>query len=61
MTDLELLTVSMDWYVGLKIRTPGVPNEKPTVALSEKVALRNTDVLTPPGAIVKVFTESGSH
>ncbi len=29
--------------------------------LSGKVVLPNTDVSTPPGAIVKVFTESGSR
>ncbi len=36
-------------------------NEKSTCALSGKTVLWNTDVSTPPGAIVKVFTESGGR
>ncbi len=47
--------------INLKIRVPGVPNEKPTLALSEKVGFGYTDVSTPPGAIVKVFTERGGR
>ncbi len=35
--------------------------EESTSTLSGEVVLRNTEVSTPPGAIVKVFTESGGH
>ncbi len=38
-----------------------VPNEKSAFAFPGKVVLQNIDVLKLPGAIVKVFTESGSH
>ncbi len=34
---------------------------KSTLALSGKVLFGNTDASTPPGAIIKVFTESGSR
>ncbi len=47
--------------INFKVRVPGVPKYKPTLALSGKIVFGNTDVLTPPGAIVKVFTESGGR
>ncbi len=47
--------------IHLKICIQDVPNEKTTFMVSGKGALRNAYVSTQPGAIVKVFTESGSH
>ncbi len=45
-----------DDKINLKIPTSGVSNKKSTSALSGKIVLRNTDVSTPSGAIVKVST-----
>ncbi len=45
----------------LKIRILGVSNENFTLALAGKIVFWSTDVSTPPGAIVKVFTEIGGR